>query len=118
MKMTLEELKRLICGHFDCRREEIVRSGEALLRMPELSYRETGTAAFAEKMLEAAGLTCRKGLAVTGARADLDTGRPGPKVALLGELDAIIVPNHPFADPVTHAAHACGHHAALNAMLS
>lgn len=116
--MTREELRKLICSHFDRCREEIIRSGEALLRMPELSYREKRTAAFAEKVLHSAGLTCRKGLAVTGARADLDTGRPGPKVALLGELDAIIVPNHPFADPVTHAAHACGHHAALNAMLS
>jgi len=47
----------------------------------------------------------------------LKSGKPGPAVALLGELDAIILPEHPYADPETGAAHACGHHAQITALL-
>jgi hypothetical protein len=38
-------------------------------------------------------------------------------VAYLGELDSILVSNHPNADPQTGAAHACGHPMQLAAML-
>ena len=38
-------------------------------------------------------------IAVTGVRADLDTGRDAPAVAVLGELDAIIVPFAPYSEP-------------------
>ena len=38
-------------------------------------------------------------------------------MALLAELDALRVPGHPDADPVTGAAHACGHHAQGTAMI-
>ena len=115
--MTKEELKRQVCADLDAHRDELIRSGEALLRMPELAYREYRTSDFAGKWFARLGLKQRSGLAVTGRRADVSCGRPGPRVAVLGELDALIVPAHPFADPVTHAAHACGHHANLNAML-
>ena len=36
----------------------------------------------------------------------------------MGELDALPVPTHPFADAATGAAHACGHHAQLGMMLA
>ena len=115
--MTALELKKYLSSLIDRNRDEIIRSGETLLRMPELSYRETKTSAFAAEYLEKLGLQVRKSLAITGFRADAATGRPGPKLGILGELDGLIVPNHAFADPETHAAHACGHHAAFNAML-
>jgi amidohydrolase len=56
------------------------------------------------------GLDVREGIAKTGLKAILDTGRPGPTVAVICELDSLRVPGHPGADPVTGAAHACGHH--------
>ena len=115
--MTAVELKKYLSELIDRNRDEIIRSGEALLRMPELSYKETKTSAFAVEHLEKLGLKVKKSLAITGFRADVATGRPGPRLGILGELDGLIVPNHAFADPATHAAHACGHHAAFNAML-
>ena len=115
--MNKDELKRHICEYLDSHAEECIASGEELLRMPELSYREDRTSDRVGKHFEKLGLKQQTGLAITGRRADIDTGRPGPRLAVLGELDALIVPQHPFADPETHAAHACGHHAALNAML-
>lgn len=39
------------------------------------------------------------------------------KVAVLGELDAVVCPDHPHADPLTGAAHSCGHNAQIAGML-
>ena len=44
-------------------------------------------------------------------------GKPGPTVALMGELDALLVPDHPRANPETGAAHACGHNAQIAGLL-
>ncbi|MCI0441094.1 MAG: M20/M25/M40 family metallo-hydrolase, partial [Chloroflexi bacterium] len=43
--------------------------------------------------------------------------RPGPTVAVIGELDSLRVLEHPHADPETGAAHACGHHCQIGMML-
>ena len=56
-------------------------------------------------------------LAVTGCRAELDTGRKGLTIAVLGELDALCLPGHPNADLETGAAHACGHNFQIATML-
>ncbi|MCS5668093.1 MAG: peptidase dimerization domain-containing protein, partial [Dehalococcoidia bacterium] len=42
---------------------------------------------------------------------------PGPAVAVIGELDSLVVTKHPHADPETGAAHACGHHCQIGMML-
>lgn len=51
-----------------------------------------------------------------GFYADLDTGRPGPKILVFSELDGLPVPGHPNADPETSVAHACGHNAQCAAL--
>jgi metal-dependent amidase/aminoacylase/carboxypeptidase family protein len=38
-------------------------------------------------------------------------------VAVMGELDAVVVPDHEFADKKTGAAHCCGHFAQTTQML-
>ena len=45
-------------------------------------------------------------------------GAPGPTVAVLGEMDALILPAHPAADPTTRQVHACGHHLQITTMLA
>jgi len=59
----------------------------------------------------------RSGLAITGVKAYAEGGTPGPTVAIIGELDSILVADHPSADPTTGAAHCCGHNAQLANML-
>ena len=54
---------------------------------------------------------------ITGFYTVVDTGREGPEVLVLGELDSIICPAHPDADPTTGAVHSCGHNAQCAALL-
>lgn len=111
------ELKREAIALIDRRRDEIIALAEDILRHPELGYREFRTAKVVKEKLEELGLEPKTGLAVTGVRADIDSGRVGPRIAIMGELDALPVPTHPFADPATGAAHACGHYAQIAMML-
>ena len=111
------ELKKTVIARIDSRRAEILQLADTLLHNPETGYKEFKTAELVKNELVKLGLKPRTGLAVTGVRADIGSGRPGPKIAVMGELDALPVPTHPFADPITGAAHACGHHAQLTMML-
>lgn len=85
---------------------------------PELGYREVKTSEKAERYLESLGLEVERGLALTGLRAVAHGGAgPGPTIAILAELDAVSCPEAPTADPVTGAAHQCGHNLQMAAML-
>ena len=59
--------------------------------------------------LDKLGLKYRDGVAITGIVTPLEGRNHNIRLSIMGELDAVVVPNHKFADPVTHAAHCCGH---------
>jgi amidohydrolase len=102
----------------DRRGADIIRIGETIRRHPELGFKEVKTAALVAEILGSLGLAPKTGLALTGVRADAEGGKgAGPTFAVLGELDALVVSGHPQADPVTGAAHACGHNAQVAGML-
>jgi amidohydrolase len=112
--MTKDELKARLHEAVDRRSDEIIAIGERIRRQPELGFKEVKTARLVEETLGRIGLTPRTGLALTGVRADARGSRgDGPTFALLGELDALGVAGHPDADPVTGAAHGCGHNAQI-----
>lgn len=116
--MTKDQLKQCVFAAIDRRSEEIVGIGEEIRRNPELGFKEVKTARLVEQTLGKLGLNPRTGLALTGVRADVP-GRSaeGPTLALLGELDALVVTGHPEADPATGAAHGCGHNAQIAGLL-
>ena len=105
----LNQVRSQAMAVIDAAQDEIIAIGEHIWNNPEPGYREFKTADYIAKELEKLGLTVKTGLAMTGFRADIDTGKPGPTVAILGELDSLIIPNHPQCDKVTGAVHACGH---------
>ena len=115
---TREDLKRSVAEEIDRRGEELVRVAKTILEHPEPGFRETKTAAVVDRVMGEMGVQRRTGIAITGVKGQLDGGAgPGPTVAVLGELDSLLVPGHPHADPSTGAAHACGHHAQIAMML-
>jgi amidohydrolase len=116
--MTKTELMRSVHAAIDRRAEQIIALGEQIRRQPELGFKEFKTARLVEDTMRGMGLAPKGGLAITGVRADaVGRGGDGPTFALLGELDALVVPGHALADPETGAAHACGHNAQVAGML-
>ncbi|MFW6174155.1 MAG: amidohydrolase [Chloroflexota bacterium] len=84
---------------------------------PEVGFHEVKTADLVEDALQSLGIRVRSGLAVTGVRGDVNFSGKGPRIGVMGELDALRSPRHPGADADTGAAHACGHHAQLGMLL-
>lgn len=114
---AVDLLQRQVCETIDAHRAEIVGIGEAIMDAPELGFKERQTADRVKEVFRRTGLAYDDGLALTGVKAVLQGEKPGPTVALMGELDALLVPDHPRACPETGAAHACGHNAQIAGLL-
>jgi amidohydrolase len=112
-----EALKRAVCAAIDRHAEAIIGLGETILHSPETGFNESKTAALVTRQLTTLGLSPRTGLAVTGVKGRLTGRGPGPRLALIAELDSLRTSDHPLADPVTGAAHSCGHNAQIAGML-
>jgi amidohydrolase len=106
-------LKRRVCAAIDARHDEILALAEDIRLHPELGYKEHRTAALVSQHLERLGIEHETGLAITGVKGMVAGGSPGPTIAYMGELDSVLVRDHPDADPETGAAHACGHNAQI-----
>ncbi len=115
--MDKQALKQAVCAAIDQHREKIFEIGEAIRVNPELGYKEFKTAQRVKEVFEEMGLPYQEKVALTGLIAQMKGRSPGVKMAVMGELDAVVCPGHPQADPVTGAAHSCGHHAQVAAML-
>ena len=84
---------------------------------PETGFKEYKTSAYMEKVFNDLGYDVIKAGNIPGFYTTLDTGKEGPTVLVLGELDSIICPEHPESDPDTGAVHACGHNAQCAALI-
>ncbi len=84
---------------------------------PETGYKEFETSAYMEKIFTRLGYELEKPDDITGFVATLDTGKEGPTVLILGELDSIICPEHPECNKETGAVHSCGHNAQCAALV-
>jgi len=112
-----EDLKRRAAEIIDSKADEFIALAQTILKNPEPGFREIKTARLVAQKFGELRMQPKSGLAVTGVRADALGGTAGPTLAILGELDSLIVAEHPHADPETGAAHACGHHCQIAMML-
>ncbi|MDD5081831.1 MAG: amidohydrolase [Dehalococcoidales bacterium] len=114
---SIQELKATACQEIDRQSQKITGVAQTILDNPETGFREVKTSRLVAQNFAGLGITYRDGLAITGVKGVVSSGSPGPTVAVLGELDSLIVPQHPKADPQTGAAHACGHHAQVGMLI-
>jgi amidohydrolase len=115
---TRTALKDLLCQAIDRRADELIRAAQTVLEHPEPGFREVKTSRLVVEWFQGLGIAHQSGIAITGVKGMLQgMAGEGPTVAILGELDSLIVPNHPKADRQTGAAHACGHHAQIGMLL-
>lgn len=115
--MNREELKARVAAEIDRHQDEIIAIAERIWGDPELGFKEFRTAQLVMEEFGRLDLPQRSGLAITGVKAIAASGKPGPTVAIIGELDSILVADHPSANPETGAAHCCGHNAQIANML-
>ena len=101
----------------DKHRELIFEAERQIWKNPETGYKEWKTSAYMESEFERLGYTLTKSGDIPGFYTTIDTGRPGPCILIMGELDSLICADHPEADPETKAVHACGHNAQCAALL-
>ena len=98
--------------------EKLILDAERFIwKHPETGYREKVTSKYMEDIFEDLGYSLIKAGDIPGFYTVIDTGRPGPEVLIMGELDSLICPNHPESDPETGYVHACGHHAQCAALI-
>ncbi len=114
---TIQALKREVCMVIDNNRVKIIDIGEKIGNTPELGFKEYQTARVVRDIMREYSIPHQTQLAITGVKGLLESGNPGPTVALLGELDSLLVSSHPDADSKTGAAHACGHNAQIAGMM-
>ena len=84
---------------------------------PETGYKEFKTSAYMADVFERLGYDLVMAEGITGFYTVVDTGRPGPEILILAELDSVICPEHKDADPVTGAVHSCGHNTQCAALI-
>ena len=104
-----EELKKLVCEAVDKNKDKIFDFYDSVYAEPELGYKEYKTSEKFQKFLDSLGYDYKTGLAITGVRSDVPGKSHDFKVAVMGELDAILVRSHPDCNKETGAVHACGH---------
>lgn len=112
-----EKLKIQVCQAIDRNGQRIADLGDRLMATPELGFKEFETAGLVSGIMKEFGVPHRSGLAITGVKGELKGRMPGPTLALLGELDSLLLSDHPDADPETGAAHACGHNAQIAGLM-
>ena len=95
---------------------------------PELGNREVRTAKLVADHLRSLGLDVKTGIATTGVVAVLKGGKPGPRIAIRADMDALPVTERsalPFASKATSTfrgetvgvMHACGHDAHTSTLM-
>lgn len=88
---------------------------------PEIGLDLPKTQAKIVDAISGLGLDISLGTSTTSVVADLDTGRPGPKILLRGDMDALPLQEDnefEFRSTIEGAMHACGHDAHVAMLVS
>ena len=97
----MDAVEQKILAAVDAQRETLLAFAQDIGAHAEPGFFETRTAARVAELLRGCGLSPQTGLARTGVKAVLQGGAPGPCAAVIGELDGILCPAHPAANPET-----------------
>jgi len=114
---SVQELKKRACEAIDKNRDKIIAIGDSIFAEPELGYKEFKTAEKVKKAFDEMGFKYDDGVALTGVIAPLKGKQSLAKISVMGELDAVVAPDHRCADPATGGAHSCGHNAMIASLV-
>ena len=100
-------IQEQIVKNVDKYRQDILDAERWIWKHPEVGYTEWQTHAYLLKKFRSYGYDPIEAGNIPGFYVDLDTGRPGPCLAIMGELDALDIAAHP--ESVNGMTHCCGH---------
>lgn len=114
----MDNIEEKIINIIDKNRGRIIDFARDILSNPELGYKEIRTAEKVSEILKELLEELETNLAITGVKGYLKKkDSEDLNVAIIGELDAIVVPKNQHANKETGACHACGHHAQLAGLI-
>lgn len=114
----MDKIEEKIINIIDSSRERILDFARDIYTHAELGYKEFRTAEKFAGVLKELGLATKEGLAVTGVKGYLNEEKKDKvSLSLIGELDALRIPNHKYANKETDGAHCCGHHSQLTGVI-
>lgn len=116
--MDKATIKQKVCEAIAAHRADIEAIANAILAEPELGFKEIKTAKKVQDALAKLGLEFTTEHGLTGVKARMKGRTSKRTIAMLAELDAIVCRNHKNADPVTGAAHCCGHNIQIANMIA
>ena len=111
----MTDRQQLIVNNVDTAKQLILDAERWIWAHPQTGYTEWQAHDYLVEKYEALGYTLVKAGNIPGFYTDVETGKPGPKVAIFGELDALDIANHP--ESVNGMTHCCGHNAQSAALL-
>lgn len=91
---------------------QIVEWRRRLHQRPELGFKEQLTAELIAQKLQEWGISHQTGIAKTGIVATIESGKPGPVLAIRADMDALPVQEEndvPYRSQHDGVMHACGH---------
>ncbi|MBR5283768.1 MAG: amidohydrolase [Clostridia bacterium] len=107
--------QELIVKNVDANKQMILDAERWLWAHPQTGYTEWEAHNYLVEKFEALGYELNLAGNIPGFWTDVETGKPGPKLAIFGELDALDIANHP--ESVNGMTHCCGHHGQVAALL-
>ncbi len=110
-------MKEQIIKAIDANKEAIIACGEYILNNPELGFKEIKTSNYIKEEFIKLGIPFKENLAITGVMGVVGNPNADINICIIGEMDAVICYEHPYANSDTGAAHACGHNAQIAQMI-
>ena len=113
------DLKKLCDKEIYSNKDIPIDIAKDILNFAESGFKEIKTSKKVANLFKSLGQKkIETEIALTGLKTTLDTGKEGPNIAVIGELDGLPVPGHPFENKENGYAHACGHHAQIGSIFT
>lgn len=104
-----------IVQNVDHNKQMVLDAERWLWAHPQTGFTEWEANGYLTEKFEALGYKLTQAGNIPGFYTDIDTGKQGPTLAIMGELDALDIANHP--ESVNGMTHCCGHHGQGAALL-
>jgi metal-dependent amidase/aminoacylase/carboxypeptidase family protein len=88
-------LKKRLLDAVEAKASDIIAAGQWIWDNPEVGFKEYKTAEYTSKILKDLGLDTEENLGLTGVLAKIKGKADRPNIAVIGELDALTIPEHP-----------------------